>query len=95
MDEWLASDSDFDQFFQIGDDVDAEVYDYFLNILPPATWNAYMLQIGSIDHHDEDGKACYTTFIRDTSHGVWRYVGTCYKGKSTHIPAIDYGGVGR
>ena len=39
--------NDIYDFLVVGDEVDEELYSYFLNILPPATWTSNILQVGS------------------------------------------------
>lgn len=74
---------DMGSFLQVGDLVDQEFVDYFINVLPPATMNGQCVQIGEPYSHrpDENGKwrATYPTLKR-TSEG-WRYAGHCFRGK--------------
>ena len=61
--------------------VDEDVYDHFLNILPPLgdSWN-YLLQVSeAIDH--VNGRTTYNTFIATSYTKVWRYCGACWRGK--------------
>jgi hypothetical protein len=67
-----------DSYLQIGDLVDDEMYDYFLEVLPPAYWSSRILQIGEPVSHGEWG-ATYAT-LRRTANG-WMYAGNCYRGQ--------------
>lgn len=75
---WGKSNLNIDQYLNVGDEVDEALYDYFLNILPPITWNRKMLQTGSVCDYVE-GRGTYITF--STSRGVIRYCGECHKGE--------------
>lgn len=68
----------FDEFFRIGDIVGKDVVDEFKNVLPPATDNAYLMQMGEPYSHI-GGKATYMTFV-STPQG-WQYRGNCFKGE--------------
>ena len=58
--------------------VDEEVYNHFLNTLPPAYWNRTVLQAGEPWTHDEHG-ALYITFVQ--VKGVWNFVGFFHAGE--------------
>lgn len=65
----------------VGCMVDEDVYDYFLNILPPLgnSWN-YLLQVSeAVDQ--VNGLPTYNTFISTPFGKVWRYCGACWRGK--------------
>ena len=71
----------FDDYFVPGDIVTEDVYDNFLNILPPATMWKNLLQVGGSVAYEKDpetGKyrATYTTFAK--TDGQWWYVGECF-----------------
>jgi hypothetical protein len=70
------------EYLQVGDLVDEDMHDHFLNVLPPLTWTESMLQCSEPHSHEAEG-ATYTTFVR-TSEG-WMYAGNCYRGKSVNI----------
>lgn len=69
-------------YLQIGDVVDNEMYNHFLNILPPITNTSYILQVGGmIDvEKDENGidKPTYITFTKDKESEGWIYQGECF-----------------
>jgi len=58
--QWSESRQDLSKFLQIGDIVDEEIVEYFLNVLPPKTWNNSVIQIGEACDYVE-GKATYST----------------------------------
>jgi len=70
---------DLGDFLQVGDLVDQEMVDYFLNVLPPITWNNNIIQISEPNDH-VDGKATYSTLV-NSSEG-WRYAGNCHRGQT-------------
>lgn len=70
------------EYLQIGDEVDEEMMEHFLNVLPPATWRSTLIQIGEPYSHVM-GKATYSTLRRES--GRWYYAGHCYRGESTPV----------
>ncbi len=70
---------DLEDYLQIGDVVDEEMADHFLNVLPPACWTAKIIQIGEPNSH-VGGKATYAT-LEKTSQG-WVYRGNCHRGET-------------
>lgn len=77
--DWKGS---LDHFLQINDLVDEEIQNHFINVLPPATLNGQLIQIGE-PHSHVGGRATYPTLKR-TSEG-WAYAGNCFKGSSEHV----------
>ncbi len=77
---WAESRLDLDKFLQIGDAVDQEMADYFLNVLPPATMLSALIQIGEPYSHVK-GRATFST-IRKVD-GTWVYCGHCWRGQFT------------
>jgi hypothetical protein len=70
---------DLGSYLNIGDIVDEEMFNYFLNVLPPACWTSRILQIGEPNSH-VNGKATYST-LEKTSDG-WVFRGSCYRGET-------------
>jgi len=79
--QWSESRQDLSKFLQIGDLVDEEIAEYFINVLPPACMSGGIVQIGEPSDHVE-GHATYETLKR-TSDG-WQYAGTCHRGQTEH-----------
>ena len=76
----------WDDYCHSGDQVDEEVYDYFLDILPPRTMRAGYFQVGEPSDSRMNPKtgrfeATYPTFAQD-SRGNFFYLGACFAGKS-------------
>lgn len=82
MKKYADWDCDLDVFLQIGDVVDREFVDYFINVLPPAFWNDRIVQMGEPYSH-RDGKATYAT-LKNTGKG-WVYAGHCFRGQTENI----------
>lgn len=80
-DQWSESKQDLSKFLQIGDIVDEDMVDYFINVLPPACMSGGVVQIGEPSNHVE-GKATYET-LKKTSEG-WVYAGTCHRRETEH-----------
>ena len=96
MQEWEESGKSFGDFAAIGEEVDEEIYDYFLDVLPPACLTGRLLQIGEPAAHreDENGnlRPIFATFERikvydDPEKPNGRiaiyYRGECYLGQTT------------
>ena len=83
--QWTESRTELSKFLQIGDIVDEEIQDFFINVLPPACWNSEVIQIGEACDHVE-GKATYST-LKKTSEG-WAWAGECHKGKTENKVGI-------
>jgi len=73
------------EFLQVGELVDDEMVEYFLNVLPPATWAANLIQMGEAMDH-VNGKATYLT-LHKGSEG-WEYAGTCHRGQTKNLVSI-------
>ncbi|MEG1409707.1 MAG: hypothetical protein RSB77_03605 [Bacilli bacterium] len=74
---------DFGTDFKPGDRVDNEIYEHFLNVLPPLVYRSNMLQVSEPYGWDSRGGSTYTTFIND---GIsWVYKGHCFKNQTEHI----------
>ncbi|VBB08487.1 Hypothetical protein LUCI_3759, partial [Lucifera butyrica] len=78
---------DLDSFLEVGDLVDEEFVDYFINVLPPACMNGQCVQMGEPYSHnpDKDGKwrATYST-LKNSPEG-WRYAGHCFRGQTEPV----------
>ena len=90
--------NDWDDYCRPGDSIDREVYDYFLNILPPATMHGGYFQAGGAVDDRKDPKngryrATYGTFAQEgPNHYV--YLGNCFKGEHEATDFwIDFGSV--
>jgi hypothetical protein len=68
-----------DEYLQIGDIVDEEMYWYFVNVLPPACMTSSIVQIGEPNNHI-DGRATYAT-LKYTEDG-WMWGGHCHRGET-------------
>lgn len=82
---WLETEKNFKDFVQVGEEVDEEMVDYFMNVLPPRSMSAGYLQVGEPYSHIEDKadgrwKATYDTFIKED--GRWIYKGHCFAGST-------------
>lgn len=77
---------DWDAYCRPGDQVDEEVYDYFLDILPPKRMSKGYFQVGEPSDSRKNPKtgrfeSTYPTFVRD-ARGHFYYLGACFAGKS-------------
>ena len=70
-----------EDYLEPGDEVDADLIDYFLNVLPPRTNRAGLLQVGGEISTAKDAngrwRPTYLTFKRQG--GTWRYAGRCFE----------------
>lgn len=88
--DWLYFDA-----LEIGDYVEAEVVDNFMDMLPPACMRSDCAQIGEaasymLDERDGKCKATYSTF-KLIGKNVWEYCGDCFRGENVqHGKEIQY-----
>ena len=66
-------------YLEIGDQVDQELVDYFITVLPPATYNSRCIQMGE-PYRTVNGKMTYIT-LKKTNEG-WAFAGDCWKGQT-------------
>lgn len=77
---WLESDANtIEEYLNVGDIVDEEMYLHFLNIMPPLIDLSNLLQTAE-PYDFVGGKATYLTF--EKVDGQWTYRGNCYKGET-------------
>ena len=55
-----------------GDEVDEELYIYFLEVLPPGYWEGGVFQVGEPYSHNSEGKPMYDTFEKIKSQYFYR-----------------------
>lgn len=79
---YAAWEGNLSDYLQLGDVVDQEMVDYFVNELPPAYWSDTLVQMGEPYSHVEAG-AIYATLHR-TQRG-WEYAGHCLRGKHENL----------
>lgn len=77
--QWDESHQDFTTFVQVGEQVDEEIVDYFIECLPPATMNSKCVQCGEPTRHIGN-KPAYITFEKPPSafilsNSEWIYTG--------------------
>lgn len=78
--EWSGT---LSEYLKVGDLVDEEFVNYFINVLPPAFMSSQVIQIGEPYNH-VNGKATYST-LKKTEKG-WMYAGHCHKGEIINLP---------
>ena len=92
---WSESGIDnFDDYCKPGDEVDAEMADYFLNVVPPSGHGAYTFQNHRVyliqcgepydDVRDENGHYRSTFITFERRDGKWFYSGMCYAGETVN-----------
>lgn len=69
--EWRGSISDY---LKVGDIVDKEMVEHFINCYPPITLNGLLVQCGEA-YDTRNGKNTYITFAKENGH--WMYKGDC------------------
>jgi hypothetical protein len=73
---WKGSLNDF---LEVGDLVDEEMMEYFINVLPPETFTSSCIQIGE-PYSFVAGAETYST-LKWTYDG-WMYCGNCHSGRT-------------
>ena len=80
---WMESDaSSIEKYLNPGDIVDEEMYNHFLNIMPPLVWDGYYLQVREACDYINGGNT-YTTFTYE--NGNWVYKGECHRNQTIHL----------
>lgn len=79
--DWLYFDA-----LEVGNYVENEVVDNFMDMLPPACWRSDCAQIGEpaehmLDKRDGKYKPTYSTFKR-IEKDIWEYCGNCFRGEN-------------
>lgn len=71
-----------EDYLEPGDEVDADLIGYFLDVLPPRTNRAGLLQVGGEISTAKDGNGRWLpTYLTFKRHGdTWRYAGRCFEG---------------
>ncbi len=74
-------------FKSIGDIMTPEEVDDWINILPPATHRADLVQFGEPYSHrpDVEGNWRATYHTAAKVDGEWRYMGNCFRGQTICI----------
>ena len=68
MEQWRESKEDFTKFAKPGDEIDEEIYFYFLEVLPPAKMTGYGFLVGEPYDHNEDNKPLYAAFYNKPAY---------------------------
>jgi len=72
---WQQSDArTFEDYVNPGDEVDAEIYDHFLEVLPPAEQGIGYFLVGEPADTDAEGFLVFDKFT-SVDNKVFRYVG--------------------
>ena len=70
---WNDSGKELDKYLQKGDEVDEEMYWYFVEVLPPATLRSNIVQIGEPSSHNTQGQPEFDTL--EKINNKWVYTG--------------------
>ena len=81
--DWMESSCNtLNEFVKPGDIVDEEMYNHFLNIMPPLIFSSTLLQVSEPCDYLQGGNT-YITFQKE--NGNWIYKGECHKNKTQNI----------
>lgn len=69
-------------YLKLGDKVDREFLDHFIDELPPKTLTGEIVQIAEVYSMVKNGRDTYITFARDVPFGDWYYRGACLPGST-------------
>ncbi|WP_368263016.1 hypothetical protein [Clostridium disporicum] len=70
-----------EEYLTVGDIVDNEMYEHFLNVIPPLTFTSSLLQVREVYDY-VDGRGVYFTLKKE--NGVWIYCGHCFRGETVN-----------
>lgn len=82
---WDKSGKDLMEYLVIGDVVDEELMMYLAEVVPAEYMTRTVVQCGEAWSRGECGLT-YAT-VKKTAKG-WVFCGTCYSGKTEHVPSI-------
>lgn len=88
----VGIEADFGKYCKPGDFVSQDIYDYFLNILPPVSMKIDYLQAGgeimtAYNRETESYEPTYMTFVCTLMNGVYEFCGYCFKGQKDDVSA--------
>lgn len=76
--EWQRGNEPFHVFFRRGTRVSADLAMYFLECVPPASFERGYFQVGEASKH-VGGRPLFSTFRKESSSSdVWVYLGECF-----------------
>lgn len=75
IEQWNESKLSLSNFLNIGDEVDEDIAEYVLCVLPPATWTKNCIQLGEPYDHDNNGRARFLTLEKKVLGDNWFYAG--------------------
>ena len=61
--EWTDSKLNFEGYVKPGDEIDGDLYWYFMEVLPPVDIGKNFFLLGEAISHDENGRALYSLFV--------------------------------
>jgi len=76
MKGWESKGGDFGQYVSPKDEIDDNLYFYFLEVLPPRVMKGYGFLVGEPASHNNAGKAVYDAFY-ESPGGDRFYYGGC------------------
>jgi len=85
MEGWHEAKVDLGKYLQVGDEVSEDLYMYFLEVLPPATWRNDLVQIGE-PVSSVGGRATWATLYKH--NGAWKYGGNCHLGEAVEPQGV-------
>jgi len=66
---------DFDEYVNPKEEIDEEMYDYFLGVLPPRVMKGYGFLVGEPHSHNSQGHAVYSAFYQSPNGKQFYYGG--------------------
>ncbi len=82
---WHETGKSFSELALVGEEVDEEMVDYFINVLPPFSMRPGYVQVGEAHSHREDNngnwRPTFLTFEKNSSE-QWIYRGPCFGGET-------------
>lgn len=84
MEGWRQLRCPIDEYLEIGDAVDEEIYFHFLNILPPMIDGTYLFQLIE-PHSDVNGRDTFFTLQKYERGGYWHFKGYCFRGENEAV----------
>ena len=75
FEQWQADNHTISEFLRIGDAIDTEFVNYFIEVLPPACMSERCIQLGEPSKHDpKTGKPMFETLQREGCRWIYKGV---------------------
>lgn len=91
----VGIEAEFGKYCKPGDFVSEDVYDYFLNLMPPIYLKRSYLQVGgeisaAFNRKTQKIEGTYMTFVSTQSKGIYKFLGYCFLESKEDVSVYVY-----